>query len=372
MTTPASERDRARAHGRARANEAGGAARASSRRDRGSTTTTALAVDWDVSHVAATTLVTVRVENTTERPRRVRLDNRLDGPVAPPRRHGVPEAGWDDDGVTRLLPGAETLSIGYACQAPPETPPVTVHDEPSDGGDEAETATVERALRSLGAFAPPRAALPDDGSDPRERVTVSPEGDAGETIDRQADSTDGPIDAGDRVDDSVGRPTTSRERPVDAGGRVGGTERRIGDSERQRGDERLLDSDRDATGSSGHSTDPATGATSHEGTYDAPTGVVDGATGVVDADGSSATDVPATVEAWFEAVEARLVTADRLGGDVREATPVLASLGGRAGVDTLASRLDGDAAALRTVAARATTLADRIDETDVPDVGAEE
>jgi hypothetical protein len=322
--------------------------------------------------VAATTLVTVRVENTTERPRRVRLHNRLDGSVAPPRRHGVPESGWDDDGVTRLLPGGETLSIGYACQAPPETPPVTVHDEPSDGDDEVETATVERALRSLGAFAPPRAALPGDGSDSRERVTVSSEGDADETIDRKADSADGPIDAGERAADAVGRPTAPRERPDDAGGRVGGAERPVGGSERQSDEGRILGGDRDATGSSGHSTDPATGAASHEGACDAPTGVVDSATGLVDADSSSTADVPTTVEAWFEAVEVRLVTADRLAGGVREATPVLASLGGRAGVDTLASRLDGDAAALRAVAESATALADRIDETDVPDVGARE
>jgi hypothetical protein len=79
-------------------------------------------------------------------------------------------------------------------------------------------------------------------------------------------------------------------------------------------------------------------------------------------------DPPRAVSAWFDAVEARVATADRLSGDVRDATPVVASLGGRTGIETLAATLDDDAAALHEVATRAADLAERVAETTVPDV----
>lgn len=279
--------------------------------EHGSETVGPLAIDWRASHANGTTLVTVRVENTRADPRRVRIDNLLDGRIAPPRSHGVPERGWDDDGVERRLAGGETLSVGYACDAPMTTPPVAVRG--AAGGDEAEVSPVEEALRSLGDHAPPRAVLPDDEPESLDRSTDDPatgrDDDGDESSFGPDDSED---DTGDRVDD------------VDP---VAPTE---------------------LTPSVGDRTAPRQ-----------------------DEDRESAVGVPQTVAAWFDAVEARLATADRLGGDVREATPVVATLGGRAGVETLATTLDADATTLRTVAARATALADRVDATDVPDVDVE-
>jgi hypothetical protein len=283
-------------------------------REQGSDTVGALAVEWHASRADGTTLVTVRVENTCEHPRQVRIDNLLDGQLAPPRSHGVPERGWDDDGVERRLAGGETLSIGYACDAPMTTPPVAVRDAPP-GGD-AEGTRVAEALRSLGDHAPPRAALPDDGSDPGGRSTSARTAGGG-------DSGDEPSCDPDSVDTGVD------------------------DAAVETGDDVL-------PGASTDFTPPVTDRTAR----------------TQDGDHESAVDVPPTIAAWFDTIEARLVTADRLGGDVREATPVVATLGGRAGVKTLAATLDDDAAALRAVAARAAALADRIDGTEVPDVGA--
>jgi hypothetical protein len=282
--------------------------------ERGTIETGALAADWHVSRADGTTLVTVRVENTVARPRQVRVDNRLDGPISPPRRRGVAERGWDDDGVTRTVPGGGTLSIGYACRAPPKTPPVTVRDAPP--GDDGETP-VDRALRSLGDHAPPRAALaadPEDG----DRGSPGP-GDG-------PDFGDGSVD-----DDELGEPNA--------------------------------DSDPDATTDGNDGPSAGSGEATHRPKNGTTTGV--------EPDDPSATPVPAVVTAWFDAVEARVVTADRLSGDVREATPVIASLGGRAGVETLAATLDDDAAVLRRVADRAAALAEQIEESEIPDVEVE-
>ncbi|WP_136589802.1 DUF7857 domain-containing protein [Salinigranum halophilum] len=261
-----------------------------------------LTVEWHVSRAAGATLVTVRVHNTHAAPREVRLENRLDGPVRPPRRHGVAEAGWDDDGVTRRVPGGASVSLGYACHAPPETPPVAVDDRPV--GDSDDASPVDRALRSLGDHAPPRAVVLSQSVD-----EVDPSGDR--------PSTASPGDSVDTGDRSARRSTETSPRSVD---------------------ERAAESNGQAT---------ARGS----GTSDSPEH-----------------SVPTVVAAWFRAVEARLETADRLAGTVPEATPVVAAVGGRAGIDVLETTLEADAAALARVAARADDLAARIDATDVPDL----
>ncbi|WP_380679320.1 hypothetical protein [Salinigranum sp. GCM10025319] len=286
--------------------------------DRGTIEAGAVAVDWHVSRVDGTTLVTVRVTNTVGRSRRVRVDNLLDGPISPPRRRGVAERGWDDDGVTRTVPGDGTLSIGYACRAPPETPPVAVRDAPPEDHDET---PVDRALRSLGDHAPPRAALATD-----------PEDGLGDSVD---------------PDD---RPDTDERSDTDV---------ELGASN--------TDSDTDATADEATDADDGSSAGSQKATYDPE----DDPTTGVGPDDSPPDQVPSVVAAWFDAIEARLVTADRLSGDVREATPVIASLGGQAGVETLAATLDDDAAALHRVADRAAALAKRVEESEVPDVEAE-
>lgn len=118
-------------------------------------------LDWIQESAAGVTLVRARVRNGRATDRRIRLRNRLDGPVLPPRRHGTPEAGWDRDGVATVVPANGTASLGYACPAPASEPPVVVAEV---GAATAETSdsTAEAAVRELGDHRPPRAVLGDE------------------------------------------------------------------------------------------------------------------------------------------------------------------------------------------------------------------
>jgi hypothetical protein len=120
-----------------------------------------------VDRTDGVTFVRVRVENTG-RARRVRVDNRLDGPVWPPRQQGRPVAGWDDDGFEGEVGADETLALGYASPASPRDPPAelaSVGPAESDDDDTGLVATETPAgvLRSLGDPVVARAAVPTDG-----------------------------------------------------------------------------------------------------------------------------------------------------------------------------------------------------------------
>jgi hypothetical protein len=120
-----------------------------------------------VDRTDGVTFVRVRVENPG-RARRVRVDNRLDGPVWPPRQQGRPVAGWDDDGFEGRVGADATLALGYASTAPPRDPPaelVSVGPAESDGDDAGlvETETPAGVLRSLGDPVVARAAVPAEG-----------------------------------------------------------------------------------------------------------------------------------------------------------------------------------------------------------------
>ncbi|AUV83365.1 hypothetical protein C2R22_18365 [Salinigranum rubrum] len=284
----------------------------------GSTRAGPLVAEWEFTRTDDATLVTVHVTNTHAAPRTVRLENRLDGPALPPRRRGVVEAGWDEDGMTRRVPGEERVSVGYACHAPPKTPPVEIHDGPDDAT--TDETPMARALRSLGDHAPPRCVVSPDvstGSDPA-LAPGSP---------RESASTPPaePAPEDDQSTESVGEDDDHATEPADDDG--------------------------------GHAVAETTFDTGGE-----ECGLVPPTAG------PSSEAVPVTVAAWFRAVEARLAAADRLAGDVEEATPVIASLGGRAGVEVLGTTLEADAAALARVAARASELAGRVDGADVPDL----
>ena len=56
-----------------------------------------------------------------ERPYRVRVESRLDGPVWPPRTDGRPVDGWDDAGVTATVEEGRT-AFGFATPAEPVEP----------------------------------------------------------------------------------------------------------------------------------------------------------------------------------------------------------------------------------------------------------
>lgn len=115
-------------------------------------------LDCETARTDEVTLVTAWLQNERATDRRVRLRNRLDGPVLPPRRNGEPEPGWDRDGVTIVVPGGERIALGYACPAEPESPPATV--EWVDADDESgRESPVAEAMRRLGDARPPRAVL---------------------------------------------------------------------------------------------------------------------------------------------------------------------------------------------------------------------
>jgi hypothetical protein len=88
-------------------------------------------LDWETERTDGVTLVRLYV--TSEYRRRVRVENRLDGPVWPPRREGQPAAGWDGDAFEGVVTPENRLVAGYATSAQPADPPAeVVSEEPAD------------------------------------------------------------------------------------------------------------------------------------------------------------------------------------------------------------------------------------------------
>lgn len=128
-------------------------------------------LDCETTATEGVTLVTVRLRNERATDRRVRVRNRLEGPVLPPRRNNEPEAGWDRDGVTSVVPAGERVSLGYACPAERESPPAVI--EWVDAEDPEQEPTVADALRRLGDARPPRAVLGEDAEPVRSEASNS-------------------------------------------------------------------------------------------------------------------------------------------------------------------------------------------------------
>lgn len=122
-------------------------------------------LDSTIERTGGVTLVAVRVTNPADRPRRVRIANRLDGPVWPPRVGGRPAPGWDDGGFEGVLAAGETRTLGYATPAPPASggdAPATVawvEDAPNGPPDDPPAPGV--IVSTLGDPRPPMDALPD-------------------------------------------------------------------------------------------------------------------------------------------------------------------------------------------------------------------
>lgn len=94
-------------------------------------------VNEENGRVETVTLVELVVENTTTVPVRIRIGNRLDGEIRPPRRNGVPEAGWDEGGFEGVVTADERRALGYA-----------VATDPDHGSPPAEIVWTERAPRT--------------------------------------------------------------------------------------------------------------------------------------------------------------------------------------------------------------------------------
>jgi hypothetical protein len=98
----------------------------------------------------------VELSLTAQTTTRVRVTNRLDGSVWPPRTQGVPAEGWDDDGFEGVVD--DRLLLGYASPAPAKSPPVELTETtPAEGGDTPPTP--QDIVRSLGDARPPRDAV---------------------------------------------------------------------------------------------------------------------------------------------------------------------------------------------------------------------
>lgn len=153
-----------------------------------------VSLSCSVTRTDGVTLVTGVVTNP-DRPRRVRLESRLDGPVWPPRTSGVPVEGWDGTGFECTLAAGESRPVGYASPATPTDPPMElVATEPVDaeaveGGSDGDTPavepTVEDVVRELDSPRPPRDAVTvarptatdgdRDGAETEERADAEPE-----------------------------------------------------------------------------------------------------------------------------------------------------------------------------------------------------
>jgi hypothetical protein len=284
-------------------------------------------VDADATRLGRVVLVTCRLHNRTTAPRAVTLRDELPGPTLPPRRNGVPERGWNDDTYTTVLPPAATQAVGYASprdgslsEDPLPEPPATVVavDDPAttDTGDR-----VSHARRELPGWAPP-----DDVV--QERVVA----DGGTTADDET-----------AVD---GRTTTGDEATADG--------ETTPDGEATAGDETVADGrttvDGEATVDS--ETVAAAGVPPEPDTAHPATGSF--------ADGT----VPTVVAAYLDAAAERIERAEGTAEGVQAATDALRDT--HHTPVTLEQAVARDEAALRALAERAATLADRAAAADVP------
>ena len=261
-------------------------------------------LDWSVDREGDASLVGVRVRNDGAVPRRVRIESRLDGPVLPPRRGGVPERGWDAGGVTAVIDPGERAAFGFAALADPVDPPVeiaSVEPATAEAGEdraaaEGEAGSARAAVRDLGSHRPPREAV--DGAE-RE-------------LDRDED---GATEANGSGGDASGRSWSEADSDADAGERAG----------------------------------------------------EDNAARSVIAESPPSAAAPDDIDAWFAAVEARVERAERLtGADLATATAVVEEAGGLDAVASLDERVAADAERLKAIRDRAAALLDRAEESEVP------
>lgn len=282
--------------------------------------------DCSVESAAGATLVSVRLRNDAPVARRVRVRNRLDGPVCPPRREGVPESGWDEEGYEGVVPAEGSVAVGYACPVETDEPdastPVAVEslgraDDADDGGD-----AVADAVRSLGRARPPADAVPALG---------------GSAARAREDADDEPADgADDDAESEDGSEPAPADTDADAPYTVGG------------------DIESASGGDDGFATDA--GATE---SADAPRPPSDAA----------ATGLPESVASWLAEVRTRVARAERLtDASAADAADVLEASGGYEGVSSLPERVAADEEALRAFAASAERLADRAADADAEPV----
>jgi len=92
-------------------------------------------LDCETDRRDGLTLVECVVHNDTADRRRVRLTNRLDGPVRSPSDGPGPD--WTDGTARCTLAPGERAAVGYATPAPPRAPPVELRHAIAERGDAA-------------------------------------------------------------------------------------------------------------------------------------------------------------------------------------------------------------------------------------------
>jgi hypothetical protein len=130
--------------------------------------------DCRAERVDGVTLVTATVGDVAE-PTRITVRNCLDGSLWPPRKQGVPEAGWSDDGFEGVVsPG--TSALGYATPAPLSDQPaelVRAEPAPTNAPADERLDSADAVLRELGDPSPPADAVPA-GEPSQAAETASP------------------------------------------------------------------------------------------------------------------------------------------------------------------------------------------------------
>jgi len=267
---------------------------------------TPVALDADATRLDGVALVTCRLHNRTTTARAVRLRDELAGETLPPRRDGVPERGWDGDTYTTVLPPETTHAVGYASPTDgplPDSPAALV--AVGDPGTLADTDDrVGHARRELADWAPPEDVV-------GQRAVADGGTPDGETT---------------RDDETTGDGTARGEETTARGSCRPSTTRRAG-------------GDTVAPVPAQCSDSPARGSF---------------------ADGTLPTVVTAYLDAAAERIDRAAATAD----GVQAATDALRD--SHHTPVTLEQAVARDEAALRALADRAATLADRADSVTVP------
>ncbi|AXG08686.1 DUF7857 domain-containing protein [Haloplanus rubicundus] len=177
--------------------------------------------NWSVTPLDGhdVTLVTVDLRNPSPVDRRVRVSNRLDGPVLPPKRAGVSESGWDEEGFDGVVPASGRRTLGYACPAPARRPPVSVVDEGRADAEAADSTAV--AVRELGDPRPPGDAIPgveeaeDDGTGDEPPVPTDAEAGVPPAVESWLTAVEARVDRGERLTDASVESATAALGEID-------------------------------------------------------------------------------------------------------------------------------------------------------------
>lgn len=271
-------------------------------------------------------LVECRLANDEPEARRVLIESRLDGPTWPPREGDVPDPRWNGDRAEFVIDAGRTVGVGFAAPAPASEPPVAVVEaepvaagEAGDGLEPRGSALAGETSASLRGTTPPAettaASVAGELTDARPplRGVLEEESDGATGDDAVLDAGGCPVnDAGDPpVGDrpSPGGSADAGDRPACPG----------------------IDRDRPATPTAGKGrADPARG--------------------------------------WLDEVEARTERLEALAAarSLPAATDAVAAAGGLDGVRDGVATARADRDRLLVLAARARTLAGRIEAADVP------